>query len=88
MAVDLTELLALPRSERIKLAETLMESTAPSDMEPLLREFIERMERTNHALEAALERMESLDAEIEFDRARVREAVLRSGDTWPFPLPR
>ena len=86
MAVNLTELLALPREERIKLAETLMESAAPSDMQPLLRDFVERMERTNRALEVALERMETLDGRIEIDRAEVREAVRRSGESWPFPL--
>lgn len=86
MAVNLTELLALPREERIKLAETLMESAAPSDMQPLLRDFVERMERTNRALEVALERMKALDGRIEIDRAEVREAVRRSGESWPFPL--
>jgi hypothetical protein len=86
MVVNLTELLALPREERIKLAETLMESAAPSDMQPLLRDFVERMERTNRALEVALERMETLDGRIEIDRAEVREAVRRSGESWPFPL--
>jgi hypothetical protein len=55
-------------------------------MQPLLRDFVERMERTNRALEVALERMETLDGRIEIDRAEVREAVRRSGESWPFPL--
>ena len=87
MAVNLSELLALPRAERLKLAETLMESAAPSDIESLLRALMECMERTNQALVVALDRMESLDSRIELDRAAVREAVRRSGESWPFPLP-
>jgi len=40
-----------------------------------------------HALEVALERLSRLDETIEQNRAEVREAVGRSGDVWPFPLP-
>jgi len=87
MAVNLPELLALPREERMKLAETLMESAVPSDIGPLLREFVARTERTNRALEAVLDRLSRMDEIIERNRAEVREAVRRSGETWPFPLP-
>lgn len=87
MAVNLAELLALPEEERLKIAEQLMESAAPSDIEPLLRDFAERMERTNRALEVALDRLETLGATIERERAEVREAVRRSGEAWPFALP-
>ena len=71
----------------MKLAETLMESAVPSDIGPLLREFVARTERTNRALEAVLDRLSRMDEIIERNRAEVREAVRRSGETWPFPLP-
>jgi len=87
MAVNVTELLALPREEREKLLEALMETTVPADIPPLIREFVARTERTNRALEVALERLSRLDQTIERNRAEVREAVRRSGDAWPFPLP-
>ena len=87
MAVNVTELLALPREEREKLLEALMETTVPSDIPPLIQEFVVRTERTNRALEVVLERLSRLDETIERNRAEVREAVRRSGDVWPFPLP-
>jgi hypothetical protein len=83
MAVNLADLLALPAEERMKLAETLMESAAPLDMGPLLRDFVMRLERTNQALEAVLERFSTLDERLERSRAEVREAVIRSGEVWP-----
>ena len=87
MAVNVTELLALPREEREKLLAALMETTVPADIPPLIREFAARTERTNRALEVALERLSRSDETIEQNRAEVREAVGRSGDVWPFPLP-
>ena len=88
MAVNVTELLALPREEREKLLEALMETTVPADIPPLLREFIARTERTNRALEVALDRLERLEETIERHRAEVRAAVRESGEVWPFPLPK
>ena len=87
MAVNVTELLALPREEREKLLEALMETTVPPDVPPLIREFVARTERTNRALEMALQRLSCLDETIERNRAEVREAVRKSGDVWPFALP-
>jgi len=87
MGVNLSELLALPSDERLKLAETLMESAVPADLEPLLKEFVLGMERTNRAVEAALERLSRMDDTLERNRTEVREAVRRSGDVWPLPLP-
>ena len=87
MAVNVTELLALPREEREKLLEALMETTVPSDIPPLIREFVARTEQANRALEAALERLSRLDDTIERNRAAVREAVRQSGEIWPFQLP-
>ena len=87
MAVNVTEVLALPREEREKLLEALMETTVPADIPPLVREFVARTEQTNRALEVALERLSRLDEIIERNRAEVREAVRQSGDVWPFPLP-
>ena len=87
MAVNVTELLALPREERVKLLEALMETTVPSDIPPLIREFVERTEQTNRVLEGALERLSRLDETIERNRAAVREAVRLSGEVWPFQLP-
>ena len=59
----------------------------PPDLEPLLKEFVAGMERTNRAVEAALERLSRMDETMERHRAEVREAVRRSGDVWPLPLP-
>jgi hypothetical protein len=56
MAVTVTDVLALPREEREKLLEALMETTIPADIPPLLREFVARTERTNRVLESALDR--------------------------------
>jgi len=88
MAVNLAELLALPRKERMKLAETLMESTVPPDIGPLLRDLAARLERTNRKLDQTFERLSGLDERLERSRASVRDAVIRSGQVWPFPLPR
>ena len=87
MAITVTELLALPREERERLLEALMESTVPPDIGPLLREFVIGLEHTIRALESALDRLTHLDERIEHARAAAREAVIRSGETWPFPLP-
>ncbi len=83
MAVNVNDVLALPREEREKLLEALMETTVPVDIPPLIREFVTRTERTNRALEAVLERLSHLDETIERNRAEVREAVRQSGDVWP-----
>ena len=64
-----------------------METTVPSDIPPLIREFVARTERINCALEGVLERLSRLDETIERNRAEVREAVRQSGEVWPFPLP-
>jgi len=87
MAVTVTELLALPREERERLLEALMETTVPPDIGPLLREFALSLEHMNRVLEAALERLSHLDERLERARAEAREAVIRSGESWPFPLP-
>lgn len=87
MAVDLSELLALPAEERMKLAEALLTSVAPSDLGPLVLEFIDRAERTNRALDLTIRRFEELEEILARDRAEARESVLRGGEDWPFELP-
>lgn len=64
-----------------------MESAIPPDIGPLLRELVQRTERTVHSLDALLERLSRMDETIEQNRAEVREEVRRSGEAWPFPLP-
>ena len=86
MAVDLNELLALPPEERMKLAETLMESAAPPDIGPLLRQLVTSLERTHRALDLAIARLIALDERFRRARAEVREAVLHSGEQWPFSV--
>ncbi len=86
MAVDLKALLALPREERMRLAETLLESAAPDELGASLREFASGLERTNHALELAIARLSAFDERLQRSRAEVREAVLLSGEAWPFPV--
>ena len=88
MAIDLAELLALPRDERMKLAEALMESAVTPDIGPLLRDFAGALERTTRALDLAIARFSALDERLARNRAETREAVLESGEAWPFPLPR
>jgi hypothetical protein len=87
MAVNLSELLALPAEERLKLAEALWTSVAPPELEPLVVEFIERAERTNRALDETIRRFEKLDEVLSRDRAEARESVLRANEEWPFDLP-
>lgn len=86
MAVDLSELLALPDDERLRLAEALIESTVPADIAPLLRELVTRLAHTNQALDELHKRFGRLSATLENNRTQAREAVLRSGAVWPPPL--
>ena len=85
MAADLNALLALPHDERMKLAETLLENAAPPELGALLRDLASGLERTNHALELAIARLSAFDERLQRSRAEVREAVLLSGEAWPFP---
>jgi hypothetical protein len=62
-------------------------TTIPADIPPLLREFVTCTERTNRALESALDRLDRLDETIERNRVEVRASVQQSQETWPFPLP-
>jgi hypothetical protein len=88
MAIDLDELLGLPLEERMKLGEMLMDSAAPPDIGPLLRDFVSSLERTTQALELAIARLSALDERLALGRAKVREEVLSSGEDWPFLLAR
>jgi hypothetical protein len=85
--VDVSELLALPPEERVELAELLMESTLPPDIALLLRDFVGALERTNRALDLAIARLSAFEERLARGRAEVREAVLSSGEAWPFSLP-
>lgn len=77
MPADLNELLALPSEERMKLAEALMESVAPTEIGPLLREFASGLERTNRALDLAIARLSAFDERIRRSRAEVdRKSVV------------
>jgi hypothetical protein len=84
MAVNLSELLALPAEERLRLAEALWTSVAPVDVGLLIAEFVERAGRVNESLDATIGRLASLDETLAHDRASAREAVLRTGEPWPF----
>ena len=86
MAIDLNELLALPLEERMKLVEMLLGSEVPPDIGPLLRDFVSALERTTRAVDLAIARLIALDERLAQGRAEVREAVLRSGEAWPFPV--
>lgn len=87
MAIDMNELMALPRDERIQLAEALMEGTLPPDIGPLLQHFASSLERTHRALDLAIARLLALDERLALNRAEARETVLLSGEVWPLPLP-
>ena len=87
MAVDLSELLALPAEDRAELAVTLWESVETAELEGLVRELAGCMAQINHSLDAMIACLEGLDQRIERNRAEVRETVLRSQDAWPFALP-
>ena len=88
MGVDLSELLALPLEERTRLAEALVESVARAELEPLVREFAARADRTNKKLAGTISRLEHLDEDLERIRLEAREEVLRSGVVWPFAVSR
>jgi hypothetical protein len=76
--------LALPLEERIKLAEMLMEGAVPPDIGPLLRDFVRALARTTSALDLAIARLSALDERLARARLEAREAVLSSGEAWPF----
>lgn len=86
MAADLDALLALPPDERMRIAEALLESAAPSDGGPLLGELVTALERTSRALDLAMARLVGLEERLRRARAEVREAVLLAGDEWPFAV--
>ena len=86
MAIDLDELFALPPEERAKLGENLIESAVPSDIGPLLRDFVSSLERSVRALDIAIARSSALDERLAQGRAKVREEVLSSGEAWLFPV--
>lgn len=86
MSVNLSELLALPVDERLRLAEVLVESAIPHDVALLVRDFVKRMQRTNQEVEEALRRLDCFDRQLERCRVEARAAVLASGERWPFPL--
>ena len=86
MAIDLDELFALPPEERAKLGKNLIESAVPSDIGPLLRDFVSSLERSGRALDIAIARSSALDERLAQGRAKVREEVLSSGEAWLFPV--
>lgn len=85
MAVNIAELLALPFDERVKIAEALV-GDVPEDLEPLIQKFAAGLRRTNVAIEATISRLENFNARVEQSRAEVRQAVLQSGESWPFAV--
>jgi hypothetical protein len=87
MAISLSELLGLPLEERMKLAEALLDSVAPADLEPLVKEFVAQVDKTNQLLDATIRRLEHLDEELERNRAEVREEVLKAHEERAFRLP-
>jgi len=84
MAVNLSDLLALPEEERLRLAEALWESLELEELEPLAKRFIESVRRTNRALDATIGRLDHFDETLERNRNDVRAAVRRSAEEWPF----
>ena len=80
---------ALTAAEKEQLLSILIsELDVPADeLSSLARELITATERAGKALNAAVSRLENLDEELERSRIEAREAVLRSGEEWPFDLP-
>lgn len=83
------EIRALTAAEKVELLDVLLsELDAPTEELGLLaKELIDGAERAGKALGAAVSRLEGLDEELKRGRIEAREAVLRSGEKWPFELP-
>jgi hypothetical protein len=80
---------ALSLDDKSELLFALMaELDAPSsrELELLVKELAESVERTNQALGSAVARLEGLDGEIERGAAEVRERALRAGEAWPLRI--
>ena len=80
---------ALTAAEKVELLNVLLsELDVPTEgLSMLARELISATERAGEALDAAVSRLESLDDELKQSRIEAREAVLRSGEKWPFEVP-
>ena len=80
---------ALTAAEKEELLDVLMsELDVPTEELALLaKELISATERAGKALDAAVSRLENLDEELKRGRIEAREAVLRSGEEWPFEPP-
>jgi hypothetical protein len=85
--VDLErDIRALSNSDKEELLNFLIsELDSPiEEFASLARELTNAVDRTGKALESAISRLENLDEELRRGRIEVREAVLRSGEQWPF----
>lgn len=57
------------------------------ELESLVAELAVVSEKTLKSLQALVRSHDGLDARLEQVRKAAREEVLRSGETWPFPMP-
>ena len=80
---------ALSAAEKERLLGVLIsELDVPADeLSSLAKELITATGRAGKALSAAVSRLENLDEELQRSRIEAREAVLRSGEEWPFEEP-
>lgn len=80
---------SLSTTDKERLLDLLISDVDVSaeELELLAHEFDTAVDRSIKALDSAISRFERLDAELERGRIEVREQVLDSGETWPFPLP-
>jgi hypothetical protein len=79
----------LDSADRERLLDALISGLEDSDadLETLARDLKTAVEKSTKALDAAIARLDCLDAELEQGRIEVREQVLRSAERWPFRLP-
>jgi hypothetical protein len=81
------DILALSSEDKRELLDVLIAELDGPDAElaDLARQFVAAVERTDRSLQATINRLEGLDAELERAADEVRERVRASAEGWPFP---
>lgn len=77
--------LNLSASELIRRAVSSYDPAADDEsLRTLADALLQSVERTEQALDAALERLDRLEARLDEGRNEVRDSVRASDDRWPF----
>ena len=78
--------LNLSTSELIRRAVSAYDPAHDQEeLAAIAREFLETVERTEQAIDAAIDRLDRLEENLERGRTEVRDQVEADGEEWPFP---